>query len=59
MADIFDGISKLADVFINGRPAEPPPVCKVTIQELVERETSLVRVGKKFYRVTCKEVEIP
>jgi hypothetical protein len=48
--------NKFADIFFNGRPAEPDS--KVTIQELVRRGESLVRVGKKLYRVRVKEVEV-
>ena len=44
------------DIFFNGRSADPDT--KVTIQELVRRGDSLVRVGKKLYRITVKEVEI-
>ena len=57
MKEHYDGIAKVVDVFFNRRAAELPK-SKVTIEELVRRGTSLVRVGKKLYRVKCREVEI-
>lgn len=52
----YNGIAKVVDVFFNRRPAEPDP--EVTIHELVKRGTSVVRVGRKLYRVVCTEVEV-
>jgi hypothetical protein len=56
LPDVFPGFTKLVDVLFNGRPAAEPS--GVTIEKLVARGTSVVRVGSKFYRVTCKEVEV-
>ena len=57
--DPFEGLAKLADVFFNGRPATPEPEKpKVTVEELVKRGTSVVRVGGKLYRFRVKEVEL-
>lgn len=52
----FEHFEKMADIFFNGKPAEAKS--KVTIEELVKRGSSVVRVGKKLYRVECKEVEV-
>lgn len=57
MKEYFDGMAKLADVFFNGRSAEPPDT-KVTIQELIRRKNSMVRVDGKLYEVKVKEVEL-
>ncbi len=58
---IFDGISKMADVFFNGRRAQPKRESKVphgeTILELARRGTSQVRIDGRRYRITCKEVK--
>lgn len=61
-------IAELVDVFFNGRPArgyrpvrpgrEGSIPGQVTIEELVRRKSSVVRVGTKLYRVEVKEVEI-
>lgn len=56
MKDIFDGVARVADVFFNGRKAEPE--AKITIQELVRRKESTVRVGGKFYKVIVTEMEL-
>lgn len=60
MADIFDGLSKLVDVVFNGRPAvqaetaeKPAPV---TIQELIARKSSTVKLGDRRYRVVVTEI---
>jgi len=55
MNDYWQGITKLADVFFNGRPAEKD--CKVTLPEIIRRKTSLVRFEGKLYRVVATEVE--
>lgn len=56
---MFDGVSKLADVFFNGRPADGPVEKTrggVSIEELVKRGRSTVRVGKKYYSIEVHEV---
>lgn len=62
MSSTLGDLGKIADVFFNGRRfeggADESRRSTVTIQELVARGTSVVRVGKKLYRITCKEVEI-
>jgi hypothetical protein len=44
------------------RPTAPPePVAVkrgITVQDLVDRGTSIVRLGDKTYRITAKEVEV-
>lgn len=58
LPDVPPGFTKLVDVLFNGRPAADTAASQVTIQELVRRGTSVVRVGGKLYRVRCTEVEI-
>lgn len=56
---MFDGLAKFADVFFNGRPAESAAtVATVTIQDLVKRGKSTVRVGKKYYSIEVTEVKL-
>lgn len=59
MSDYWTGITKLADVFFNGRKSEDAPAKKltVTLEALIERRISTVRVGGKVYRVTVEEVK--
>lgn len=42
----------------NGAAAKPHrPTATVTIEELVRRKVSTVRLNGKLYRVECKEIE--
>lgn len=50
-------IVKLADVVINGRPAEEPKA-GVNWPELIRRKKSVVRVGNKHYAVTVEPVTL-
>lgn len=56
MNDSLAGMAKIIDVLFNGRPADNPAKPTVTIQELIKRTQSTVRVGKKMYRVTVEEI---
>ena len=47
---------KLADVFFNGRPADSGE--KVTVADCIKRGSSVVRLGRKYYRITCQEVKL-
>ncbi len=56
MTDFLRHVERLADVFFNGRKAEPEQA--ITITELIRRKTSTVRVGGKFYKVVVAEMEL-
>lgn len=56
MTDYLHHLERMADVFFNGRKAEPEQ--KITIQELVRRKESTVRVGGRFYKVVVTEMEL-
>lgn len=55
--DVPAGFLKLVDIFFSRRSADSRPKPKVTIEELVKRRTSTVRLGETLYRVTCEEVK--
>lgn len=54
----MDGVAKIFDVLFNGRPAEPEPLPGVSLADLIKRRSSVVRVGKKYYRFTVDEVKL-
>lgn len=56
----MDGVAKIFDVLFNGRPAEPEPAPSpgITLTDLIKRRSSVVRVGKKYYRFTVEEVTL-
>jgi len=60
MSDLADRdrAKRILDILLD-RPAPPaPPASKVTIEEIVRRKTSIVRVGGKLYRIRATEVEL-
>lgn len=57
--EFWDGINRLADTFFNGRPAtSPQKTPSVTIEELVRRGVSQVRLNGRIYRVQVTEIEL-
>lgn len=54
----MDGVGKIFDVLFNGRPAEPEPLPGVSLADLIKRRSSVVRVGRKYYRFTVEEVKL-
>lgn len=56
----MDGVAKIFDVLFNGRPAEPEPSppSGITLADLIKRRSSVVRVGKKYYRFVVEEVKL-
>lgn len=56
--------AQLMDVVFNGRrapgmPAEPPKPVTITLAQLIERKSSTIRYGTKYYRIVVTEVEKP
>lgn len=61
MSDVLRHFERLADIVINGRKADAAdPVvgikAPISMVELIERKTSIVRCGEKRYRVVVEEV---
>lgn len=58
--DLFEGLTRLSDTVLNGRPAQPRVTSPkaVTIEALIARGTSYIRVDGKMYRVEVKKVDM-
>ena len=53
---VLDATNRMADTFFNGRKAVGPKPA-VSVEELIRRKVSHVRLGEKVYRIEAKEVE--
>ncbi len=53
-------VEEIIEVFF-GSPGEPEPKIGnggVTISELIRRKTSIISIGKKYYRITVEPVQL-
>lgn len=57
MTDFWEAAARMSEAMF-GKQAPPPPDTKITLQELITRKTSHVRVGGKFYKVVVTEMEL-
>lgn len=54
----MEDFAKIFDALFNSHPAEPEPLPGVSLADLIKRRSSVVRVGKKYYRFTVEEVKL-
>lgn len=58
MTDFWEAAARMSEAMFGSKQAPPPPDTKITLQELISRKTSHVRVGGRLYKVVVTEIEL-